>query len=53
MTGELDYQDTFLSKTSPRLSIVMLVVFILLVYIILSNLLVGLAVSDMHAIQQR
>lgn len=53
MTGELDYRDTFLDGEFPLFSIAMLVVFILLVYIILSNLLVGLAVSDMYAIQQR
>lgn len=53
MTGELDYKDTFLDGKFPLFSIAMLVVFVLLVYIILSNLLVGLAVSDMYAIQQR
>lgn len=53
MTGELDYKDTFLDSAYPLLSIAMMVVFILLVYVILSNLLVGLAVSDMYAIQQR
>ncbi|MPC13796.1 Transient receptor potential channel pyrexia [Portunus trituberculatus] len=53
MTGELDYTDTFLDSTYKVLSIVMLVGFMLFVYIILSNLLVGLAVSDMYAIQQR
>ncbi|XP_063859971.1 transient receptor potential cation channel subfamily A member 1-like [Scylla paramamosain] len=53
MTGELDYTDTFLDRTYKVLSIAMLVGFMLFVYIILSNLLVGLAVSDMYAIQQR
>ncbi|KAG0729580.1 Transient receptor potential channel pyrexia [Chionoecetes opilio] len=53
MTGELDYGGIFLDSKYPVLSIAMLVAFMLLVYIILSNLLVGLAVSDMYAIQQR
>ncbi|XP_045614736.1 transient receptor potential channel pyrexia [Procambarus clarkii] len=55
MTGELDYESTFLAEPSGSsvLCIFILVVFIVLVYIILSNLLVGLAVSDMYAIQQR
>ena len=55
MTGELDYESAFLENDSPLapLSIVILVVFIVLVFIILSNLLVGLAVSDMYAIRQR
>ncbi|XP_042887541.1 transient receptor potential channel pyrexia-like isoform X1 [Penaeus japonicus] len=59
MTGELDYESTFLDPSPPLpsesqvLSICILVVFIVLVFIILSNLLVGLAVSDMYAIKQR
>lgn len=55
MTGELDYESTFLTQPSESsvLCIFILVVFIVLVYIILSNLLVGLAVSDMYAIQHR
>lgn len=55
MTGELNYESTFLAEPSGSsvLCIFILVVFIVLVYIILSNLLVGLAVSDMYAIQQR
>ncbi|XP_042208611.1 transient receptor potential channel pyrexia-like isoform X2 [Homarus americanus] len=55
MTGELDYESTFLTEPSESsmLCIFLLVVFIVLVYIILSNLLVGLAVSDMYAIQHR
>ncbi|XP_064106314.1 transient receptor potential channel pyrexia-like [Macrobrachium nipponense] len=55
MTGELDYESIFLeNENSPALlSIIILVVFIILVFIILSNLLVGLAVSDMYSIRQR
>ncbi|CAL4128116.1 unnamed protein product [Meganyctiphanes norvegica] len=53
MTGELDYESTFLSSKHPLVIYFILIGFILLVYIILSNLLVGLAVSDMSAIQQR
>ncbi|XP_068232677.1 transient receptor potential channel pyrexia-like [Palaemon carinicauda] len=55
MTGELDYESVFLQdENSPAfLSILILVVFIIIVFIILSNLLVGLAVSDMYAIRQR
>ncbi|KAK3888919.1 hypothetical protein Pcinc_007049 [Petrolisthes cinctipes] len=56
MTGELNYEETFLNGSpdySLGLTLVLLVVFIVLVYIILSNLLVGLAVSDMQAIRQR
>ncbi|KAK7078507.1 hypothetical protein SK128_022823 [Halocaridina rubra] len=53
MTGELDYESTFLESGISVLSIFILVVFIVLVFIILSNLLVGLAVSDMYAIRQR
>ncbi|KAB7497310.1 Transient receptor potential channel pyrexia [Armadillidium nasatum] len=56
MTGEIDYEDKFLKDsnlTSKFFSFFVLIVFLLLVYIILSNLLVALAVNDLHAIQQK
>ncbi|KAL7648092.1 UNVERIFIED_CONTAM: hypothetical protein RMT77_001709 [Armadillidium vulgare] len=56
MTGEIDYEDKFLKDsdfTSKLFPFFVLIVFLLLVYIILSNLLVALAVNDLHAIQQK
>lgn len=56
MTGELDYERVFVEegrKQVENICIWALLLFILLVYIILSNLLVGLAVSDMTAIRKR
>ncbi|RXG50969.1 Transient receptor potential channel pyrexia [Armadillidium vulgare] len=56
MTGEIDYEDKFLKEsdfTSKLFPFLVLIFFLLLVYIILSNLLVALAVNDLHAIQQK
>ena len=55
MTGEMEYNEQFLG-TDTQLAIsciVLLMLFILFIYIILSNLLVGLAVSDLASIQKR
>jgi len=56
MTGELDYESVFVQNEESEVivtRIIILILFIFLVYIILSNLLVGLAVSDMAAIRKR
>ncbi|KAF2365630.1 Ankyrin repeat-containing domain [Trinorchestia longiramus] len=55
MTGELDYEAVFVQegKSSEIFGILLLLFFIFLVYIILSNLLVGLAVSDLTAIRKK
>ncbi|XP_018021396.1 transient receptor potential channel pyrexia [Hyalella azteca] len=55
MTGELDYEAVFVEgkKSTEILGILLLLFFIFLIYIILSNLLVGLAVSDLTSIRKR
>lgn len=54
MSGELEYEDIFYNGTSdhaiqyPLTAYVMFLIFTLLVTVILTNLLVGLAVSDIQ-----
>lgn len=54
MAGELEFEDIFYDKTTikyPFTTHIMFLAFILLVTIILTNLLVGLAVSDIQGLQ--
>ncbi|XP_045502459.1 transient receptor potential channel pyrexia-like isoform X1 [Colias croceus] len=58
MSGELEYEDIFYSECSgseiqyPFTAHGMFLIFVLLVTVILTNLLVGLAVSDIQALQE-
>ena len=55
MTGEMEYNERFLTTDTDFqvFGLFFLILFILLIYIIMSNLLVGLAVSDLASIQKR
>lgn len=56
MSGELEYEDIFFDDTQPikfpLTAQVMFLAFVVLVTIILTNLMVGLAVSDIQGLQQ-
>lgn len=56
MSGELEYEDIFFDNTQPikfpLTAQVMFLAFVVLVTIILTNLMVGLAVSDIQGLQQ-
>ncbi|XP_075982691.1 transient receptor potential channel pyrexia isoform X2 [Anticarsia gemmatalis] len=58
MSGELEYEDIFYNNCTnndihyPVTAHAMFLVFVLLVTVILTNLLVGLAVSDIQALQE-
>ncbi|XP_013184439.2 transient receptor potential channel pyrexia isoform X2 [Amyelois transitella] len=58
MSGELEYEDIFYSNCTnsqiqyPLTAHGMFLIFVLLVTVILTNLLVGLAVSDIQALQE-
>ncbi|XP_064117704.1 transient receptor potential channel pyrexia-like [Macrobrachium nipponense] len=52
-TGELEYGDLPISSSLPVATHFMLVVFVFLIMLVLVNLLNGLAVSDIQAIQRR
>ncbi|XP_047512350.1 transient receptor potential channel pyrexia-like isoform X2 [Pieris napi] len=58
MSGELEYEDIFYSECSgsqlqyPITAHAMFLIFVVLVTVILTNLLVGLAVSDIQALQE-
>ncbi|GBP04056.1 Transient receptor potential channel pyrexia [Eumeta japonica] len=58
MSGELEYEDIFYNNDTnsqlqyPVTAHVMFLIFVLLVTVILTNLLVGLAVSDIQALQE-
>lgn len=57
MSGELEYEDIFYSNNTtqsdyPATAHGMFLTFVLLVTVILTNLLVGLAVSDIQALQE-
>lgn len=56
MSGELEYEDIFYDETAPiqynYTSQFMFLTYVILVTIILANLLVGLAVSDIQGLQQ-
>ncbi|XP_044745341.1 transient receptor potential channel pyrexia-like [Coccinella septempunctata] len=56
MSGELEYEDIFFDETQPIkfpwTAQVMFLAFVVLVTIILTNLMVGLAVSDIQGLQQ-
>ncbi|XP_037294243.1 transient receptor potential channel pyrexia isoform X2 [Manduca sexta] len=58
MSGELEYEDIFYSNSSssqiqyPLTAHGMFLIFVVLVTVILTNLLVGLAVSDIQALQE-
>ncbi|XP_047033633.1 transient receptor potential channel pyrexia isoform X2 [Helicoverpa zea] len=57
MSGELEYEDIFYSNSTtqshyPATAHGMFLIFVVLVTVILTNLLVGLAVSDIQALQE-
>ncbi|XP_023945739.1 transient receptor potential channel pyrexia [Bicyclus anynana] len=58
MSGELEYEDIFYNNCTnsqiyyPLTAHAMFLIFVLLVTVILTNLLVGLAVSDIQALQE-
>lgn len=56
MSGELEYEDVFFDDSYPILyhytAQIMYLLFVILVTVILSNLMVGLAVSDIQGLQQ-
>lgn len=56
MSGELDFEDFFYDEKSPVLYVgtshLMLLTFVILVTIILTNLMVGLAVSDIQELRR-
>ncbi|KAL3285556.1 hypothetical protein HHI36_000086 [Cryptolaemus montrouzieri] len=56
MSGELEYEDIFFDDTQPikfpLTAQIMFLAFVVLVTIILTNLMVGLAVSDIQGLQQ-
>ena len=51
MVGEIEYEDISQSISAPITSHIMLFAFIILMTVTLTNLLVGLAVSDIQALQ--
>lgn len=55
MSGELEYEDVFFVEGQPRknhIDYVAYLVFVILVTIVLSNLMVGLAVNDIQGLQK-
>lgn len=56
MSGELDYEDVILDESYPLIyqytAQIMYLLFVMLVTVILTNLMVGLAVSDIQGLQQ-
>lgn len=48
MAGELEFENIFVSNAFPITSHLMFFAFVILVTVILANLLVGLAVSDIQ-----
>nr|XP_022902304.1 transient receptor potential channel pyrexia-like [Onthophagus taurus] len=56
MSGELEYEDVFFDEDAPIIhpytAHLMLLLFVVLVTIILANLMVGLAVSDIQGLQR-
>ena len=51
MTGEFDYYDVVTDTQFPDLVFVFFVVFMIIMTIIVVNLLIGLAVDDIQAVQ--
>ena len=52
MTGEFDYYDVVTRTQFPDLVFVFFVVFMIIMTIIVVNLLIGLAVDDIQAVQE-
>ena len=52
MTGEFDYYDVVTMTQFPDLVFVFFVVFMIIMTIIVVNLLIGLAVDDIQAVQE-